>query len=127
VLEKEKLNGTNFIDWYRNLGIVLRQEKIEYVLEEPHPDDLPNNADESECVAYENHNNDVINVSCLMLATLSPNLKNSMSILVLILCLRGCMECLRTRIGPKAFRMYKPKDGRVHIMDDVVFEEAKWN
>jgi hypothetical protein len=27
VLEKEKLNGTNFIDWYRNLRIVLRQEK----------------------------------------------------------------------------------------------------
>jgi hypothetical protein len=23
--------------------------------------------------------------------------------------------------------MYKSKDGRVHIMDDVVFEEAKWN
>jgi hypothetical protein len=85
LLEKEKLNGTNFIDWYHNLGIVLRQEKTEYVLEEPNPDDLPDNADESERLAYENHTNDVINVSCLMLATLSPDLKNSMSILVLIL------------------------------------------
>jgi hypothetical protein len=27
VLEKEKLNGTNFIDLYRNLKIVLRKEK----------------------------------------------------------------------------------------------------
>jgi len=27
VLEKEKLNGANFIDWYRNLRIVLRNEK----------------------------------------------------------------------------------------------------
>ena len=33
VLEKEKLNGANFIDWYRNLRIVLRNEKKEYVLE----------------------------------------------------------------------------------------------
>jgi hypothetical protein len=75
VLEKEKLNGTNFIDWYRNLRIVLRQEKAEYVLEEPYPDDLPDNADESERVAYEKHTNDSINVSCLMLVTMSPDLK----------------------------------------------------
>jgi hypothetical protein len=44
VLDKEKLNGANFIDWYRNLRIVLRQEKIEYVLQEPYPDDLHDDA-----------------------------------------------------------------------------------
>jgi hypothetical protein len=27
LLEKEKLNGANFMDWYRNMRIVLRQEK----------------------------------------------------------------------------------------------------
>jgi hypothetical protein len=27
ILEKEKLNGTNFVDWNRNLRIVLRREK----------------------------------------------------------------------------------------------------
>ena len=41
MLEKEKLNEANFIDWYRNLRIVLRNEKKEYVLEQPYPDDLP--------------------------------------------------------------------------------------
>jgi hypothetical protein len=41
LLEKEKLNGANFMDWYCNLRIVLRQEKIEYVLSEPYLDDLP--------------------------------------------------------------------------------------
>jgi hypothetical protein len=75
VLEKEKLDGTNFIDCYRNLRIVLRQEKAEYALEEPYPDDLPNNADESERVAYEKHTNDLYNVSYLMLATMSPDLQ----------------------------------------------------
>ena len=44
VLEKEKLNGANFIDWYRNLRIVLRNEKKDYVLEQPYPDDLPEGA-----------------------------------------------------------------------------------
>jgi hypothetical protein len=38
VLEKEKLNGTNYIDGYRNLRIVLKQEKKEYVLEQQYPD-----------------------------------------------------------------------------------------
>jgi hypothetical protein len=41
LFEKEKLNGANFMDWYRNLRIVLKQEKIEYALTEPYPDDLP--------------------------------------------------------------------------------------
>ena len=52
VLEKEKLNGTNFIDWYRNLRIVLRQEKKDYVLEQHYPDDLPNGASAADRRAY---------------------------------------------------------------------------
>jgi hypothetical protein len=39
ILEKEKLNGTNFVDWNQNLRIVLRQEKKEYVLDMPYPDE----------------------------------------------------------------------------------------
>jgi hypothetical protein len=74
VLEKEKLNGTNFIDWYRNLRIVLRQEKKEYVLEQAYPDDLLDNANAAERRAYEKHFNDSLDVSCLMLATMFPDL-----------------------------------------------------
>jgi hypothetical protein len=75
VLEKEKLNGTNFIDCYRNLRIVLRQEKREYVLEQPYPDDLPDNATAADRRAYEKHRNDSLDVSFLMLATMSPDLQ----------------------------------------------------
>ena len=74
VLEKEKLNGANFIDWYRNLRIVLRNEKKEYVLEQPYPDDLPDGANAAARRAYEKHCNDSLEVSCLMLATMSSNL-----------------------------------------------------
>jgi hypothetical protein len=75
VVEKEKLNGTNFIDWHHNLRIVLRQEKKEYVLEQSYPNDLPDNANAAECKAYEKHCNDSLDVSCLMLATMSPDLQ----------------------------------------------------
>jgi hypothetical protein len=75
VLGKEKLNGTNFIDWYRNLRIVLRQEKEEYVLKQPKPDELPNGATAAARRVYEKHYNESLDVSCLMLATVSPYLQ----------------------------------------------------
>ncbi|GJX43257.1 hypothetical protein Tco_0259933 [Tanacetum coccineum] len=34
ILDKEKLNGSNFLDWYRNLMIVLRNEQKLHHLEE---------------------------------------------------------------------------------------------
>jgi uncharacterized protein YbdZ (MbtH family) len=74
ILEKVKLNGTNFIDWYRNLRIVLRQEKKQYVLEQPYPDELPSGATIAARRAYQKHCNDSLDVSCLMLATMSPDL-----------------------------------------------------
>ena len=39
ILEKDKLSGTNFTNWYRNLRIVLKQEKREHVLDTPIPDE----------------------------------------------------------------------------------------
>ncbi|KAJ9552610.1 hypothetical protein OSB04_016655 [Centaurea solstitialis] len=35
ILEKDKLTGSNFLDWERNLIIVLRHERKWYVIEEP--------------------------------------------------------------------------------------------
>jgi hypothetical protein len=73
LLEKEKLNGVNFMDWYRNLRIVLKQEKTEYVLSEP--EDLPDGSSATDHRAYENHCDDAFNVSSLMLTTMSPDLQ----------------------------------------------------
>ena len=75
VLEKENLNEANFIDWYCNLRIVLRNEKKEYVPEQPYPDDLPDGANALAHRAYEKHCNDSFEVSCLMLATMSSDLQ----------------------------------------------------
>ncbi|GJS38934.1 putative RNA-directed DNA polymerase [Tanacetum coccineum] len=38
ILKKEKLNGSNFLDWYRNLRIVLRTEQKLHHLEEALPE-----------------------------------------------------------------------------------------
>ena len=51
VLEKDKLNGTNYADWIRNLRIVLRVEKKENILDTPLPEELAANAPVAERVA----------------------------------------------------------------------------
>jgi hypothetical protein len=74
LLEKEKLNGANFMDWYCNLRIVLRQEKIEYVLTEPYSGDLPAGSTAADHRSHEKRCDDALNVSCLMLTTMSRDL-----------------------------------------------------
>ncbi|GJT07712.1 retrotransposon protein, putative, ty1-copia subclass [Tanacetum coccineum] len=41
ILEKEKLNGSHFLDWYHNLGIVLKYEQKLHHLEEALPEAHP--------------------------------------------------------------------------------------
>ena len=78
VLEKDKLNGLNFLDWYRNLRIVLKNEKKFYVLEEPIPDEPPAIATKAVRDAWLKHNEDSVEVACLMLATMIPDLQKNM-------------------------------------------------
>ena len=78
VLEKDKLTGTNFLDWFLNLRIVLKQERKLYVLDEPLPEEPADNALRAEKNAYEKHHNDSIDVACLMLATMSSELQKDL-------------------------------------------------
>src|SRR5438132_3382843 len=71
VLEKEKLNETNFIDWIRNLIIVLKQERKDYVLVNPIPPEPAANAPRAERDAYKKHSDDAVDATCLMLATMN--------------------------------------------------------
>jgi hypothetical protein len=75
LLEKEKLNGANFMDWYRNLRIILRQEKTEYVLTESYLDDLPAGSTAADHRAQEKHCDDALNVSGLIIVIMSPDLQ----------------------------------------------------
>ena len=74
ILEKDKLNGTNFLDWYKNLRIVLRQERKEYILEQPILEDPAANAPRAQKDAYTKHANDSVDVTCLMLGCMESEL-----------------------------------------------------
>ncbi|KAK8600471.1 hypothetical protein V6N12_050325 [Hibiscus sabdariffa] len=75
LLEKEKLNGINFLDWFRNLRIVLKQERKEYVIEEAVPNDPGPNASRADKDKFKKHMDDMVDVGCLMLATMTPELQ----------------------------------------------------
>ena len=75
ILEKDKLNGTNYADWIRNLRIVLRAEKRKRFWTPHYQKHLrimhllqKKNAYKKACDAD-------LEVSCLMLACMEPELQ----------------------------------------------------
>src|SRR5688572_11391943 len=75
VLEKDKLNGTNYSDWIRNLRIVLKTEKKEDVLDNPLPEELADDAPTVVKNAYKKACDANLEVSYLMLACMEPELQ----------------------------------------------------
>ena len=71
ILDANKLTGTNFIDRLSNLRIVLKSEKIAYVLDAP----LPVSPYVGDQIAYQKHIDDSIIAACVMLASMSPGLQ----------------------------------------------------
>ncbi|XP_071712822.1 uncharacterized protein [Rutidosis leptorrhynchoides] len=78
ILEKEKLNGNNFIDWYRNLQIVLKSERKLHHLENPLPEAPPETASATVRNAYTNQYNEQLEVACLMLASMNPEIQRNL-------------------------------------------------
>ncbi|KAJ9558523.1 hypothetical protein OSB04_013137 [Centaurea solstitialis] len=78
ILEKDKLIGPNFLDWERNLMIALRHERKWYVLEEPLGEAPPANAPAAVRNAHKTHSDDLLDVACLMLATMGPDLQTGL-------------------------------------------------
>ena len=76
ILEKDKLNNTNFLEWHRNLRIVLKMAKRLYVLETPIPNAPENNTVVAK-KAFDKHKEDAMEVACLMQATMSPDLQKN--------------------------------------------------
>ncbi|KAD7117125.1 hypothetical protein E3N88_04393 [Mikania micrantha] len=77
ILKKYKLNNTNFLEWHRNLKIVLKFAKKHYVLEDPVPNEPEGNTAAAH-KACDKHNADAIEVACLMQATMSSDLQKNM-------------------------------------------------
>ncbi len=81
ILEKDKLNDTNFTNWYRNLRIVLKQEKKDHVLDNPIPDEPNENATVAATNAYRRSKDESMDISCLMLAHMEPDLQKQFHVM----------------------------------------------
>ncbi|VFQ82608.1 unnamed protein product [Cuscuta campestris] len=75
ILDKDKLNGSNFLDWQTNLVIVLQLEKKECVLKRAIPPVPAANASRAIKDTYEKHVDDDNQVACLMLAMMTSDLQ----------------------------------------------------
>ena len=75
LIEREKLNGTNFLDWDRNLRIVLTQERKEYVLDKAIPAQPETGATRAVTNEYNKHVEDAIDAACIMMACMEPDLQ----------------------------------------------------
>ncbi|KAL8102798.1 hypothetical protein AgCh_027358 [Apium graveolens] len=74
ILDAHKLTGPNFADWLRNLRIVLRVEKLEYVLDSPKPTEPASDAHNDEHVVYHKWIDDANIAQCIMLASMNIEL-----------------------------------------------------
>ena len=63
------------MDWHRNLRIVLRHKKKEHVLTQPVPKEPHNKVSQADKDKYTKFIDDELDVSCLMVATMSPDLQ----------------------------------------------------
>jgi hypothetical protein len=75
ILEKDKLNGTNYMDWIRDLRIILKAEKKEEVLDTPLPEEPHENETLAEKNAYKKACDVDLEVGYLMLACMEPDLQ----------------------------------------------------
>ena len=48
ILDQHRLTGPNFVDWLRNLKVILAFEKILYILNQKPPATLPDEASQEE-------------------------------------------------------------------------------
>ncbi|GJX19489.1 hypothetical protein Tco_0222166 [Tanacetum coccineum] len=79
ILLAEKLTGSNFTNWYRNLRIVLRYEKkMKFVGQPIGPAPSPETANPDTIDKYYESVNIEQEVACLMLSSMSPDLQRTL-------------------------------------------------
>src|SRR5664279_4924187 len=77
IFEKEKLqeSGTNFADWYRNMRIVVKGAKKDYVLQATLSDAPNDNATQAVLDLFQTRSDDYIAIQCAILAAMEPELQ----------------------------------------------------
>ncbi|KAK8694611.1 hypothetical protein V6N13_072158 [Hibiscus sabdariffa] len=104
LLEKEKSNGINFLDWFRNLRIVLKQERKKLVIEEAVPNDPGANAPRADKDKFKKH---MLDVGCLMLATMTPELQKQHEDMVAYEMIRNLKEIYEGQARQERYETFK--------------------
>ncbi|GJW06658.1 retrotransposon protein, putative, ty1-copia subclass [Tanacetum coccineum] len=78
ILENEKLNGSNFLDWYRNLRIVLKNKQKLHHLDEALPEAPPATTTADVRNAYTRMVVEQQEVVCLMLVSMTPGIQKNL-------------------------------------------------
>ena len=72
IMDANKLTMLNFLDWLKNLRIVLKRERLTYVLVEPLPQSSTVDASENVQRAYQKRLVDSTNAGLIILTSMSP-------------------------------------------------------
>ncbi|WRX28673.1 hypothetical protein QQP08_021160 [Theobroma cacao] len=75
ILDANKLTGPNFLDWFRSLKIILKQEKKSYVFDTPIPPVPVADANAEDKESYQRHKDDDDQATCVMLASMTLELQ----------------------------------------------------
>ena len=75
IRDANKLIGSNYVDWLRNLRIIFTQEKVSYILDSPAPDTIGEDAFEEERATYKMWKDDSVSVKYIMLASMNNELQ----------------------------------------------------
>ncbi|KAG6499008.1 hypothetical protein ZIOFF_038764 [Zingiber officinale] len=74
-MDSNKLTRPNFLDWFQNMRIVLKAKKLVYVLEKVLSTNIADDVIPDQILAFEKQMVDSELVSCIMLASMSPELQ----------------------------------------------------
>ena len=107
VFEKEKLTGVNFIDWYRNLRIVLRAENKLNHLEEALPEAPPATTTAVVRNAYTKRFNEQQEVAALMLMSMTPEIQKNLEELTAFDMLRELKTMFQQQAEQELFETVK--------------------
>ena len=75
ILDVNKLTGPNYVDWLRNLKIVLSQEKLFYILDTPTLEPLGEDDSQEDKTTFMMWQNDSLTVKCIILASMTNELQ----------------------------------------------------
>ncbi|KAL4361042.1 hypothetical protein GQ457_04G019040 [Hibiscus cannabinus] len=107
LLKKEELNGINFLDWFCNLRIVLKKKRKEYIIEEAVPNDPGPNAPRADKDKFKKHTDDMLDVGCLMLATMTPELQKQHEDMVAYEMIHNLKEIYERQAGKESYETSK--------------------